>query len=173
MSSLYTKVDGSIPSMFSPRARDFIRIASVDLAVKWVPGGDNLVKGVQSYELFGGIALKNHAFSFSFFHFSFFSTKLFILSLFGWTIFKMMYATESRALMIDIHIIMLFFSLFFTNSPPRWIIGQFTRFGKHIFILSLFSTQTTFCLLEHQTMINYQVSMPASSSENPIQNATT
>ena len=32
--------------------------------------GDNLVKGVQCYELFGGIALKNHAFSF-FFHFSF------------------------------------------------------------------------------------------------------
>ena len=27
-------------------------------------GGDNLVKGVQCYELFGGIALKNHAFSF-------------------------------------------------------------------------------------------------------------
>ena len=39
------------------------------------------------------------------------STKLFILSLFGWMIFKMMYATESCALMIDIHIIML--------SPPR------------------------------------------------------
>ena len=30
-------------------------------------GGDNLVKGVQCYELFGGIALKNHAFSFSLF----------------------------------------------------------------------------------------------------------
>ena len=29
------------------------------------PGGDNLVKGVQCYELFGGIALKNHTFSFS------------------------------------------------------------------------------------------------------------
>ena len=29
-----------------------------------VPGGDNFVKGVQYYELFGGIALKNHAFSF-------------------------------------------------------------------------------------------------------------
>ena len=54
--------------MFSPWARDFIRIASVDSAVKRVPGGDNLVKGVQCYELFGGIALKNHAFSF----FSFF-----------------------------------------------------------------------------------------------------
>ena len=26
-----------------------------------VPGGDNLVKGVQCYELFGGKALKNHA----------------------------------------------------------------------------------------------------------------
>ena len=51
--------------MFSSWARDFIRIASVDSAVKWVPGGDNLVKGVQCYELFGGIALKNHAFSFS------------------------------------------------------------------------------------------------------------
>ena len=43
--------------------RDFIRIASVDSAVKLVPGGDNLMKGVQCYKLFGGIALKNHAFS--------------------------------------------------------------------------------------------------------------
>ena len=42
----------------------FIQIASVDSAVKRVPGGDNLVKDVQCYELFGGIALKNHAFSF-------------------------------------------------------------------------------------------------------------
>ena len=68
MSTLDTNVDGSIPSikMFSPWARDFIRIASVDSAVKWVPGGDNLVKGVQCYELFGGIALKIHTFSFSF-----------------------------------------------------------------------------------------------------------
>ena len=49
--------------MFSPWARDFIRIASVDSAVKWVPGWDNLEKGVQCYELFGGIALKNHTFS--------------------------------------------------------------------------------------------------------------
>ena len=66
MSILDTKVDGSIPSinMFSHWARDFIRIASVDSAVKWVPGGDNLVKGVQCYELFGGIALKIHIFSF-------------------------------------------------------------------------------------------------------------
>ena len=65
MSTLDTNVDGSIPSikMFSPRARDFIRIASVDSAVKWVPGGDNLVKGVQWYELFGGIALTIHTFS--------------------------------------------------------------------------------------------------------------
>ena len=30
-------------------------------------GGDNLVKDVQCYELFGGIALKNHAFSFFFY----------------------------------------------------------------------------------------------------------
>ena len=69
MSILDTKVAGSNLSinMFSPWARDFIRIASVDSAVKWVPGGDNLVKGVQCYELFGGIALKNHTFSFSFF----------------------------------------------------------------------------------------------------------
>ena len=66
MSILDTEVEGSNPSssMFSPWARDFIRISSVDSAVKWVPGGDNLVKGVQCYELFGGIALKNHAFSF-------------------------------------------------------------------------------------------------------------
>ena len=32
--------------------------------MKLVPGGDNLVKDVQCYELFGGIALKNRAFSF-------------------------------------------------------------------------------------------------------------
>ena len=32
--------------------------------MKGVPGGDNLVKDAQCYELFGGIALKNHAFSF-------------------------------------------------------------------------------------------------------------
>ena len=66
MSILDTKVAGSNLSinMFSPWARDFIHIASVNSAVKWVPGGDNLVKGVQCYELFGGIALKNHTFSF-------------------------------------------------------------------------------------------------------------
>ena len=69
MSILDTKVAGSNLSinMFSPWAWDFIRIASVDSAVKWVPGGDNLVKGVQCYELFGGIALKNHTFSFSYY----------------------------------------------------------------------------------------------------------
>ena len=68
MSILDTKVACSNLriNMFSPWARYFIRIASVDSAVKWVPGGDNLVKGVQCYELFGGIALKNHTFSFSF-----------------------------------------------------------------------------------------------------------
>ena len=68
MSILDTKVAGSSHSInkFSPWARDFIRIASVDSAVKWVPGGDNLVKGVQCYELFGGIALKNHTFSFQY-----------------------------------------------------------------------------------------------------------
>ena len=68
MSILDTKVAGSNLSinMFSPWARYFICIASVDSAVKWVPGGDNLVNGVQCYELFGGIALKNHTFSFSF-----------------------------------------------------------------------------------------------------------
>ena len=38
-----------------------MRIASVDSAVKRVPGEDNLVKVVQWYELFGGIALNNHA----------------------------------------------------------------------------------------------------------------
>ena len=66
MSILDIKVAGSNLSinMFSPWARDFIRIASVDTAVKWVPGGDNLMKSVQCYELFGGIALKNHTFSF-------------------------------------------------------------------------------------------------------------
>ena len=35
---------------------------SCEMSTRW----DNLVKGVQCYELFGGIALKNHAFSFSF-----------------------------------------------------------------------------------------------------------
>ena len=66
MSVLDTEVDGSNPgnSMLFPWARHFIRVASVDSAVKWVPGGDNLVKDVQCYDLFGGIALKNHAFSF-------------------------------------------------------------------------------------------------------------
>ena len=58
------EVDGSNPdiSMLCPSARHFICIASVDSAVKCVPGGDNLLKGVHCYELFGGIALKNHAF---------------------------------------------------------------------------------------------------------------
>ena len=66
MSVLDTEVDGSNPgsSMLFPWAIHFIHIASVDSAVKWVPGGDNLVKDVQCYELFGRIALKNHAFSF-------------------------------------------------------------------------------------------------------------
>ena len=53
--------------MLFPWAGHFIRIAirvaSVDSAVKWVPGGDNHVKDVQCYELFGGIAHKNYAFS--------------------------------------------------------------------------------------------------------------
>ena len=45
-------------SMVCTRAKHVIRIASFDSAVKLLPGGDNLVKGVQCYELFGGIALK-------------------------------------------------------------------------------------------------------------------
>ena len=59
-----TDVDDLNPgiSMLCPRAKHFIGIAVVDSAVKLVPGGDNLVKGVQCYELFGGIALTNHAF---------------------------------------------------------------------------------------------------------------
>ena len=67
MSVLDTEVDGSNlgSSMSIPWARHFIRIASVDSDMKLVPGWDNLVKDVQCYELFGGIALKNHAFSFS------------------------------------------------------------------------------------------------------------
>ena len=48
--------------MLYPLARHFVRIASVDSAVKLVPGEDNLMKGIQDYELFGGIALRNHAF---------------------------------------------------------------------------------------------------------------
>ena len=69
---LDTEVDGSNPgnSMLFPWARRFIRIASVDSAVKWVSGGDNLVKDVQCYELFGGIAQKNQAFSFFIFNVS-------------------------------------------------------------------------------------------------------
>ena len=47
--------------MLCPWTRCFIRIASVDSAEKWVPGGDNLMKGVQCHELLEGIALKNHA----------------------------------------------------------------------------------------------------------------
>ena len=47
---LDAEVDGSNPgnSMLFPWARYFICIASVDSAVKWVPGGDNPVKGVMS-----------------------------------------------------------------------------------------------------------------------------
>ena len=43
---LDAEVDGSNPgiSMLCPRARHFIRIASVVSVVKCVPGGDNLVK---------------------------------------------------------------------------------------------------------------------------------
>ena len=65
---LDTEVDGSNPSisMLCPWTRYFIRIASVDSAVKWVPGGDNLERGVQCYELFGGIAHKNHELFFLF-----------------------------------------------------------------------------------------------------------
>ena len=61
---LDTEVYGSNPgfSMLCPSTRHFIRIASFDSAVKLVPGGDNLVRGVQCFDLFGGIALKNHAF---------------------------------------------------------------------------------------------------------------
>ena len=61
---LDTEVDGSNPgiSMLCPRERHFIRIASVDSAVKLMPGRDTLVKGVQFYELFDGIAFKNQAF---------------------------------------------------------------------------------------------------------------
>ena len=61
---LDTEVDSSNPciSMLCPRARHFISIGSVASALKWVPGGNNLVKVVQCYELFGGIALKNNDF---------------------------------------------------------------------------------------------------------------
>ena len=68
MSILDTEVDGSNPSisMFFSLSKRLYRISSVDSAVKLVPGGDNLVKVVQCYELFEGIAHKNYAFSFSF-----------------------------------------------------------------------------------------------------------
>ena len=96
MSILDTKVAGSNLSinMFSPWARDFIRIASVDSAVKWVPGGDNLVKGVQCYELFGGIALKNHTFSF----FSVVGRKLVQVLSFYFLLFLYLHYLDSRNL---------------------------------------------------------------------------
>ena len=61
---LDSDVDGSNPgiSMLCPWARHFICISSVDSAENWIPGGHNHVKGVQCYELFRGIARKNHAF---------------------------------------------------------------------------------------------------------------
>ena len=66
MSVLYLEVDGSNPgrSMLCSWARLFIRIASVESAVKWVPGGDILVKNVQCYEIFWGTTLENHAYLF-------------------------------------------------------------------------------------------------------------
>ena len=56
-----TEVDGSNPgiSMLCPCASHITRIASVDSAV---PDGVNLVKGIQCFELYRGIAFKNHAF---------------------------------------------------------------------------------------------------------------
>ena len=52
-----------------------LRSLTVNLPDSWIDGdswiqigGDNLEKGVQCYELFGGIALKNHTFSFFHFH---------------------------------------------------------------------------------------------------------
>ena len=62
---LDTEVDGSNRgiSMLCLLARLFIRIASVDSAVKCVRIWDNLMKkGVQCYDIFGGMVLKNHAF---------------------------------------------------------------------------------------------------------------
>ena len=51
---LHAEVDGSNPgiSMLCPCARHLIRIASVDSAVKCVPGGDTLAKSVQCNEIF-------------------------------------------------------------------------------------------------------------------------
>ena len=48
--------------MLCLQARHFIHFASVDSFVKLVPGGDNLEKGVQCYELFGGIAFITQSF---------------------------------------------------------------------------------------------------------------
>ena len=61
---LDTEVDSLNPGfgMLCPCAKTLF--ASVDSAVKLVPGGNNLVKGVQCYELIGGIALNNQAFCF-------------------------------------------------------------------------------------------------------------
>ena len=69
MSILDTKVDGSNPKhqyVFSLRKRLYPHCFS-RLSCEMSTGGDNLVKGVQCYELFGGIALKIHTISFSFF----------------------------------------------------------------------------------------------------------
>ena len=57
---MYIFVDGI--SMLCPSARHFIHIVSIDSAVKVIPGGDNLMKGVECYELFGRIALKNRTY---------------------------------------------------------------------------------------------------------------
>ena len=63
MSVLDTEVDSSNPaSVCCVLEQDTVHVASVDSAVKCVPDGFNLVNGVQCYDLFGGIALKNRAF---------------------------------------------------------------------------------------------------------------
>ena len=58
------EVVGSNPgiSMSCPREIYLICNTSVDSAVKCIAGLDNLVNGVQYYELFGVKKLKNHAF---------------------------------------------------------------------------------------------------------------
>ena len=58
--------------------------------MKFVPGGDNLVKGVQRYELFGGIALKIHTFSFSFSMSSFLGINLGLIINLNLSVFAVM-----------------------------------------------------------------------------------
>ena len=91
--------------------------------MKRVPGGDNLVKDVQCYELFRGIAFRNHAFSFSFNYLSF------PILLFTIYFFNIYYFTT--------YIVIYYFITYVT-------IYYFAIFS--LFIISLFLLLHQFCL---------------------------